>query len=70
MLFCWLIDFTFGDLKLSRNCQNGEHNIVSSANPGEDALPGDVVELRLVVPLLGVVGVVVERLGLLLALLT
>ena len=30
----FLIDFIFGDLKLSHNCQNFEHNIVSSANPG------------------------------------
>ena len=31
MSYIWLIDFTFGDLKLSHNRQNGEHNIVSSA---------------------------------------
>ena len=32
MLYIWLIGFIFGDLKLSQNRQNGEHNIVSSAN--------------------------------------
>ena len=34
-IYIWLIDFIFGDLKLilSHCRQNGEHNVMSSANP-------------------------------------
>ena len=37
LLCIWLIDFIFGDLKLSHNRQNGEHNIMFSSNPGMGA---------------------------------
>ena len=33
LLYIWLIAFIVGDLKLSHNRHNGEHNIMSSANP-------------------------------------
>ena len=44
-LYMWLIDFIFGNFKLTQNRQNGEHNILSSANPVHREQQGDLSDM-------------------------